>query len=317
MPSSYLLLNDLRVHYLHWEADDSARPVVLLHGLASNARIWELVAPRLVEMGLRPLAPDGRGHGLTDRPDGDYGFETFRRDTLAFIEACNLERPILVGHSWGASLALDYAAQFPVGPRAPSGIILVDGGLIQHDRAPGATWEAMRERLTPPRLAGTRLEEFLARLAPFTAQLDSDSAPSGVPDGVPNGAPHSAAESIILANFEIAEDETIWPRLTFERHMQIVRALWEFPTYERLGRVRCPAWAALAQEPAPRSPGNEQFLALKRWGVEQAQEVLPGLQVRWFEDTYHDIPLHRPAGLAELIAGISAEFSAEFSGRLP
>lgn len=293
--SSYLLLNDLRVHYLHWEADDSARPVVLLHGLASNARIWELVAPRLVEMGLRPLAPDGRGHGLTDRPDGDYGFETFRRDLLAFVDACNLERPVLVGHSWGASLALDYAAQFPVGPRAPAGILLVDGGLIQHDRVPGATWEAMRQRLAPPRLAGTRLEDFLARLAPFIAQLDP------------------RAEAIILANFEVAEDETIWPRLTFERHIQIVRALWEFPAYERLGRVRCPAWAALAQEPAPRSPQNEQFLALKRWGVEQAQGVLPSLEVRWFEDTYHDIPLHRPARLADWIAEFIAGFSEPLS----
>jgi pimeloyl-ACP methyl ester carboxylesterase len=299
MPSSYLLLNGLRTHYLHWEADDSARPAVLLHGLASNARIWELVAPRLVERGLRPLAPDGRGHGLTDKPDGDYGFETFRRDTLAFIDACNLERPILVGHSWGASLAVDYAAQFPVGPRAPAGILLVDGGVIQHDRVPGATWEAMRERLTPPRLAGTPLEEFLARIAPFTAGLS------------PDGAPPDAVESIILANFEIAQDETIWPRLTFERHMQIVRALWEFQAYARLGKVRCPAWAALAQEPAPRSPGNERFLELKRWGVEQARGALPGLQVRWFEDTYHDIPLHRPAGLADLIAEFSAEVIRE------
>jgi pimeloyl-ACP methyl ester carboxylesterase len=120
-----LLLNGLRVHYLHWEADDSARPVVLLHGLASNARIWELVAPRLVRLGLRPLAPDGRGHGLTDKPDGDYGFETFRRDTLAFIDACNLERPILVGHSWGFA---GPGLRCPVpGRAAPVGIVLVDG----------------------------------------------------------------------------------------------------------------------------------------------------------------------------------------------
>lgn len=43
--SSYLLLNGLRFHYLNWGG--LGRPVVLLHGLASNARIWDLVAPRL------------------------------------------------------------------------------------------------------------------------------------------------------------------------------------------------------------------------------------------------------------------------------
>src|SRR3990172_1189951 len=100
MNSSYFLLNGLRVHYLHWNLGDAGRPVVLLHGLASNARIWELVAPELVLAGLVPLAPDLRGHGLTDKPDGDYGFETYRRDLLAFLDAAQVERPVLVGHSW-------------------------------------------------------------------------------------------------------------------------------------------------------------------------------------------------------------------------
>ena len=56
MSSSYLLLGDLRAHYLG-DLAGKGRPVVLLHGLASNARIWELAAPFLAESGLRVFAP--------------------------------------------------------------------------------------------------------------------------------------------------------------------------------------------------------------------------------------------------------------------
>jgi pimeloyl-ACP methyl ester carboxylesterase len=285
MQSSYFLLNGLRVHYMQWNPGDAGRPIVLLHGLASNARIWELVAPHLVLAGLVPLAPDLRGHGLTDKPDGDYGFETYRRDLLAFLDASQVERPIIVGHSWGAMVALDFAAQFPVGPRAPSGLMLVDGGMSQLDEGPAGTWEQVRDRLTPPRLAGTPLEEFLPRLAGWTGQWSADDR----------------VTSIILANFEVHEDETIWPRLTFERHMQIVRAIWEFKTYERLKRVRCPAACVQA------IPTETEHLSQKQRGVEKARQALPGLVVHWLADTVHDIPLHRPEELARMIAAVAAD----------
>ena len=295
MNSSYFLLNGLRVHYLNWNLGDAGRPVVLLHGLASNARIWELVAPELVLAGLVPLAPDLRGHGLTDKPDGDYGFETYRRDLLAFLDAAQVERPVLVGHSWGAMVALDYAAQFQMGPRAPAGLVLVDGGVNQLDDGPDQTWEQVRERLTPPRLGGTSQEEFLARLSAWTGQWSADER----------------VIQIILANFEVREDETIWPHLTFERHMQIVRAMWEFETYERFKRVRCPAWSILAVPPKPQNPAESDHLAHKQRGAEQARKTLPGLEVHWMEDTVHDIPLHRPAELARLIAAFAAGAAPE------
>ena len=270
MTSSYLYLNGLRVHYLHWNPDHSDRPVVLLHGLASNARIWELVAPALAQAGLMPLAPDGRGHGLTDKPDGDYGFETFFNDLAAFIEACNLERPLLVGHSWGGLVALDYAARRPIGPRAPSGLVLVDGGMTQLDDYPGATWEKTRERLAPPRLAGIPLEDFLSRLN----------------RAIPGWRPDEQAIPIILANFEISPDDTIAPHLTFERHMQIVRAMWDFKTYATFKRLRCPVLMVPARPSEPHSPGEEEYLAYKASGIEQARTALPDLQVHWMEN-YH------------------------------
>jgi pimeloyl-ACP methyl ester carboxylesterase len=285
MQSSYFLLNDLRFHYLHWNLGDAGQPVLLLHGLASNARIWELVAPELAAAGMVPLAPDLRGHGLSDKPGGDYGFDTFRRDLLAFIDAAYLERPVLVGHSWGALLAIDYAAQFPRGPRAPRAIVLVDGGVAELAGHPGASWESVSARLAPPRLAGLLQDDFLARLSEWTRHWD----------------PGERAIQIILSNFEVAADETIWPRLTYERHMQILRAIWEFKTYARLPMIGCPALAVLAIPPEPHFPTEAEDLELKQRAARRAQEILPHLQVEWMPGTIHDIPLHRPQQLAEHI----------------
>lgn len=283
--SSYLFLNEIRVHYLHWNLSEGSPRLVMLHGLASNARIWELVAPFLTEHGFAVLAPDTRGHGLTDKPEGDYSFDTFRNDLAALVNACDMERPVLVGHSWGASIALDYAAHFVVGPRAPAGIILVDGGMTQMD-ASGLSWEEVRDRLTPPRLAGTPLPAFLSRVGTHNSRWQPDSE----------------AIQIILGNFEVTEDETIYPRLSFERHMQIVRAMWEFKTYERFSKLRCPVLAIPARPSEPLTSGERESIASKEKGLSAALERCSNLQVHWMEDSIHDIPLQRPADLAALIA---------------
>ncbi|MEW5872919.1 MAG: alpha/beta hydrolase [Chloroflexota bacterium] len=290
MTSSYLYLNGLRIHYLHWE-QTGGRPLVLLHGLASNAHIWDLLAPRLLEHSLQPLAPDTRGHGLSDKPDDSYGFDAVVGDLAAFIDSCHLEHPLLVGHSWGGHIILDYAARFPTGPRAPAGLVLVDGGITQLDDAPGATWEEVRQRLTPPRLAGMPLETFLDNLSQWTQNW---------------GPLSDEIIAIILANFAIDENDVLAPHLTFERHMQIVRALWEFQTYERFPKVRCPALAVLAAGAQPRSPGDQAFLEARQRGLARAQAHMPNLQAHWMADTIHDVPLQRPAELAEMIARFAA-----------
>lgn len=294
MHSSYFLLNGLRVHYLHWNLGDGGQPVVLLHGLASNARIWELVAPHLVHYGLMPLAPDGRGHGLTDKPDGDYGFATYARDLAAFLEASHVERPILVGHSWGGLVALDYAARVWSGPRAPAGLVLVDGGMTQLDDAPGTTWEETARRLAPPRLAGLPLPAFLDHLEKWNQVWKPDDRT------IP----------IILANFEVNADETLSPRLSYNHHMQIVRAMWEYKTYERFQRLRCPALIVPARPPQPLSRSEQAFLALKERGLQQAGSRINHLVVHWMEDSIHDIPLQRPVELAVLIEEFARSHSA-------
>lgn len=285
MTSSYVLVNDLRIHYRHWGEAGAVPPLLLLHGLASNARIWDKVAPHLAAAGLHCIAPDLRGHGLSDKSVDGYSFEQIGRDLAVFMQRVQIEEPVVVGHSWGASLALDLAARQRVGSGAPRGIVLVDGGFVQMDQVPGATWENMRERLTPPKLAGTPVDDFV--------MLYKDHNASWGPD--------DEAVSIVLANFAIHEDETITPHLSLANHMQILKNMWDFKTYERFERVFCPVLAIPARPKSPASPAESAFLETKTDAIARFKNAHPAIEVHWMEDTIHDIPLQRPGELAEMI----------------
>ncbi len=79
----------IRLRYREWAPADgvaSAPPLLLLHGLASSARIWDLVAPTLAQ-DRRVVALDQRGHGLSEKPDDGYDFASIVADDLAAVDA--------------------------------------------------------------------------------------------------------------------------------------------------------------------------------------------------------------------------------------
>ena len=267
--------------------------MLLLHDLASNARIWEKVAILLANRNFSLIAPDLRGHGLTDKPENSYDFETILRDLLAFIEAAHLERPLLVGHSWGGLLALEYAARFSFGPRAPSGLLLMDGGLTQMDDAPGASWDLVKQKLDSSHSASVSLEYLLHNLS----------------IGHRKWIPDEQDIQAILANYEIDEQETVSPRLGYDQHLQILRAVWDFKTYERFERLKCPVSAVLAMPSPPYSSEEEYLLELKRRGLAQAQTQINDLRIHWIEDCNHVLPLDQPHKLADLIAALVPDTS--------
>jgi hypothetical protein len=83
--------------------------------------------------------------------------------------------------------------------------------------------------------------------------------------------------------------------------MQIARAIYEQMTSELYARLRCPALLCPAIPPAPRDERAEQFLSQKRAGVARAEQSGSLVRTLWFDDTVHDIPLHRPIELAQAI----------------
>ena len=112
-----------------------------------------------------------------------------------------------------------------------------------------------------------------------------------------------------MANFDISVDELIYPRLSLDHHLQILRSIWEYPTYARFAQVRCPVLMVPASPPGPLDADDLTHLELKQQGITEAQARIGDLHVHWMEDTIHDIPLQRPTELAGLIV--------DFCARLP
>ena len=280
----FVELRGLRFHYRDWGG--RGQPLVLLHGLASNARIWDLTAPLLARR-FRVLALDQRGHGLSDKPNEGYDFRSVTGDLQAFISAVGgvgLERPALMGHSWGGNVALQFAADQP---EAVSWLSLVDGGFLEISSFPDMTWERTLEVMSPPPLAGLKLEAFLqgARNWPGLAEVWSDDV-----------------QEIVLANFRIDEDETIHPHLSRENHLKILRSLWEQKPSALWSSLRCPALLVPAARDHP-DPRSAIWMEHKRKGLALAEERAPAVRVVWMEDTIHDVPLQRPRELASAIEG--------------
>jgi pimeloyl-ACP methyl ester carboxylesterase len=98
----------LTFHYVTW-GPESARPLVLLHGLTSHARSWDGLA-RELSASRRVIALDQRGHGDSDRaPDRDYRVATMAGDVSGFVDALGLERFELLGLSMGGRVGIAYA----------------------------------------------------------------------------------------------------------------------------------------------------------------------------------------------------------------
>ena len=274
----YLKLGGLRFHYREWDGD--GRPLVLLHGLASNCRIWDLVAP-LLATSLKVYALDQRGHGESDSPDAGYDFDTVAEDLHAFLQMLDVGRPLLAGHSWGGNVALHYAASHP--PMV-SGLIFVDGGTIEVSRMPGMSWERAQRELAPPEFSQVTRDSLLQRVR--ERALGAIWSPE--------------IEAAFLANFYISPSGEVTPRFARANHMQVVRALWEHKPSRLYAKVQCPVLIV----PARRQPGNERealFAEARDQGVSLAQDLLGQVRVHWMEDTIHDIPLHRPRELADAI----------------
>jgi pimeloyl-ACP methyl ester carboxylesterase len=257
---------------------DARVPFVLVHGLASNARMWDGVAARLAQRGYPAATVDLRGHGRSSKPDGPYAMATVADDVAAVIGALGWDRPVVAGQSWGGNVVLELAAEHPAAVR---GIVCVDGGWLEPSAA-FPSWEACRETLAPPRLTGTPRDD----IERFIRTAHPDWPETGIAG--------------TLANFETRPDGTVAPWLTYEHHIAILRGLWDHRPSAIYAGVTTPVLLV------PADSGPSDRAQQKREGVDLAFASLPLARVRWFTGD-HDIHAQHPGELADVMIELVQE----------
>jgi pimeloyl-ACP methyl ester carboxylesterase len=248
----------------------------MLHGLASSSHIFDFLAPRLAPAH-RVAAYDQRGHGESAKPRAGYGFDETAADCLAVVRSLRLRRPVLLGHSWGANVALEAAVR---APGSVAGLVLVDGGFMtMRDRM---TWSEARELLAPPPLSHLTAKQFLALARrEFAKELRWGLA----------------LDAAFLSYLTVGRSGRIRPRLSRANHMRILRAMYGQDPLALLRRVRVPTLVLAASASAS---DEREWVAAKRRVAPFVRAIGPRVRFEWIH-AIHDVPLQSPRALASRI----------------
>jgi pimeloyl-ACP methyl ester carboxylesterase len=134
-------------HTAHYLEAGSGPPVVLLHGLGADARAWRSTVPALAKTA-HVYALDFLGFGQSEKPQTPYRVSTLTDFVSGFIDALQIKKATVVGHSLGGWVAARLAASHP---DQVDKLVLVDAAGYAEDQA----------RL---------IHDFLSQLDPSTAK---------------------------------------------------------------------------------------------------------------------------------------------------
>ena len=127
----FLEIEGVRVHYAEW---GQGPPVVLLHGNGTMVDDWAISGlATAASQRFRVIAIDRPGYGYTSRPrDRLWTAEAQANLIRKALARLGVERPVVVGHSWGAIVALALALDYPDEVR---GLVLLGGYYFPTRRA--------------------------------------------------------------------------------------------------------------------------------------------------------------------------------------
>lgn len=278
MNSSFATIKqDLKLHYFSWSGTDPS--ILFVHGLASNARMFEGVANLLEDQGIKSVSVDQRGHGQSDKPKTGYDYSTICSDLDEFINKMkrhNLlsKKPLLVGQSWGCSVVQNYAS---LHPEKTSGLVLIDGGF--HDmKSEFPTWEECYSVLRPPDFTNMSAESFRLDLVKRISEFPATSVEA------------------IMANFYIdANTGLMRPNLPFEQHIAILHELYHQSPDHLVSTLEVPLVfiTALSNDPKVIKKKHDSINSLLKLAKVNSHAY-------WIEG-HHDLHAQYPEKIAAII----------------
>jgi pimeloyl-ACP methyl ester carboxylesterase len=222
------------------------------------------------------VAVDLRGHGLSEKPDDGYDMQSVTNDVAGLLRVLATQgyvRPVVIGQSLGGNVVVELAHKYPELVR---GVVAVDGGFLElQEHFP--QWEECSVALRPPNLLGTPV----ARMRGYMEGAHPDWPKTGI-DGS-------------MANFEHLPDGTIRPWLSLERHLMVLRGLWEHKPTHIYKDITVPVMFVPAE-----GPGGV-FSDTKRQAVERALHSVPKVRVEWFSPADHDLHAQHPVRFAQVV----------------
>ncbi len=251
-------------------------PVVLVHGLTSNIDDWGPVAERLVARGLDVVGVDLRGHGRSTLGTDRFTPLRLGHDLAVVLNALDLRRAVLAGHSMGGMTVLALATGQP---------------------------ELMAERVAGLALLSTSasIDSLRFRLSiPVGSQLPL-AVPEMLDDTVPVlGVAALSAFGQRPSHFMLTQAIDSFQRCPPATRRAATAGLLRFSVADRLGAITAPTVVVCGTNDLIVPFGHSERIA----------EGIPGARLAALPGAGHIIPWERPDQVADEIARLAVEAAA-------
>ena len=285
----------MNLHYIDWGGE--GRNIVLLAGIGGTAQLYRGLAPLLSQQ-FRVAALTRRGHGRSDRPESGYDNDTAVDDVRRFFDFLEIERAILIGHSWGGLEMTCFGVLYPEGVEA---IVYLDALNVLLEPVPDGdadpVWTVVETEPQPADVESVdAYMEYLRRARPDLASIWCEAIELDRRDSIVADVRHGPADGV---------------------YEQMRAGIGEHrnPQYERL-RAPCLAIVPVGKQHPFVIPGlsgdkqraidafyAEDFHPWVMRRTEQFRRALPDATVVEFDTSNHSVFVAKEAETAAAILG--------------
>ena len=210
-----ILANGVDLHYITCGAGPE---VVMLHGFLGNLAVWHLhIAPQL-RREYRITTYDLRGHGYSQVTPAGYTCADMAEDLKGLLDSLDIERPVLVGHSFGADICLYFSLLYP---DRVSKLVALEPGLacLVHERKE-QTWIGWSHWVEKLEEVGLKVPEDKRTDLEYLLQLSLETPKFY---GPARGLPRNREPLLnLIRNTTLLQDYEFVGELTIDAIQQIV-----------------------------------------------------------------------------------------------